>query len=497
MELETALYKHFKYSSFRPQQKEIIASILRGQDTIALLPTGAGKSICFQLPALLLPGITLVVTPLIALMQDQVDTLIRKGIYATYISSTLSRDEVSSRMQLLKLNKYKLLYISPERLAQKKFINLCRKLKISLVVIDEAHCISEWGHDFRPAYLTISHFLNLFVNRPTVAAFTATATSKTLIDIQLSLKMNNQTVYRSSFLRSNINIHIIKTESTQFQEILTLFLLQKHQLQSGIVYVSTRKAAEYLTTVIKKYFKDAIKVGCYHGDLPAKERDFIQKLFMADKLKVVVATSAFGMGIDKSNISFVIHFHYPSSVEAYYQEIGRGGRGGEMAHCYLLFNPKNNEIHTTLAAQITSEVDKKNKLNKLAKIEEYARSPKCRMLKILEYFAEEKPECCGNCDICQTNKNDLQNPLNIPSKLKLLFTSQQQERIGILHQKRLELKKRFSLSQYAEVITDNQLLLLALLKPQKASDLTDLPGFGRGWQVRWAEHFILTSGKIP
>ncbi len=498
MELESALYKYFSYSAFRGQQKEIISKILEGKDTVALLPTGAGKSICFQLPALLLPGLTLVVTPLIALMQDQVDTLLRKGIYATYISSTLSQDEVNARIQLLKLNKYKLLYISPERLQQKRFTKLCRKLTISLIVIDEAHCISEWGHDFRPPYLSIHRFISSIASvgkRPTIAAFTATATTKTLVDIQKSLQLVKPVFFRQSFFRSNLHIRIFKTESRQIQEIMLYFLLEKHSNEAGIIYVSTRKAAEYLSELLQENLHGKIKVGCYHGDLKPQQRQYIQKLFMSNHLDVVVATSAFGMGVDKSNISFVIHYHYPSSLEAYYQEIGRGGRGGEAAYCYLLFNSKNERIHLGLAEQITSAEDKKNKRAKLKKMQNYALSTNCRMITILQYFNEESQDLCQNCDSCELTlipESAAKNTLFS----RLFCTVEQHTRIKNLDSQRKNLKKKLQLSSVAEVLTDAQLLMLAALQPQTPEALRELPGFGLGWQQQWLTHFLPGSDKI-
>ncbi len=490
MELEAALYKYFTYRSFRPLQKEIIETILSGQDTVALLPTGAGKSICFQLPALLMPGLTIVISPLIALMQDQVDSLLRRNIPATYISSTLSHTEVVQRIELLQLQKYKLLYIAPERLQHKKFLILCKQLQVSCIIIDEAHCISEWGHDFRPPYLQIASFIAELPHRPVIAAFTATATKHTLQEITESLKLRSPKIYVASFYRSNLHISVIHTTSFQLQEIAVLLLLKKHQGESGIIYVSTRTAAQNVCEMIKKYLSNQVSVGFYHGELAAQQRQYIQKLFMANKIDVIVATSAFGMGVDKANISFVIHFHFPGSIEAYYQEIGRAGRGGQPAQCYLLFNEKNQDIHETLQSQITSPAAQTHKLQRLEAMLAYTYTKKCRMQMILDYFNEQKSSKCNNCDSC-IQPQFAQQPF-----FSALVSKKQCNEIQALHAWRLQLQKAHALSHYAEVLTDTQLLLAYVIQPNSEADFAKIPGCGRGWKIRWASHFLLKSDKI-
>jgi ATP-dependent DNA helicase RecQ len=495
MELETALFRYFRYKSFRPLQKDIIESILKGNDTVALLPTGAGKSICFQLPALMFPGITIVVTPLIALMQDQVDNLIKKGVPATYISSTLSRTEVSERIELLKLQKYKLLYVAPERLKHKRFIRLCKKLSIQLVVVDEAHCMIEWGADFRPEYLEIKHYIHQLPRRPVIAAFTATATHKTIHAITEYLNLQTPSYIRASFLRNNLQINVFETTSFQMQEILLLFLLKKHQGQSGIIYVSTRSAAQKITEFIQKFLHTATTVGYYHGGVPAAQRQYIQKLFMADALQIVVATSAFGMGVDKANISFIIHFHLPGSIEAYYQEIGRAGRDGTAAHCYLLYNQKNLNIQSTLHEESTSKEARSYAIQRLHAVEKYIDSKLCRMQSILMHFGEKKCLPCGTCDNCN-NQTSGKDYLSISSVLQKIVAPVEYSQIVSLHQKRLAIQNSFKLSHYAQVLSDYQLLLMHMYNPKSHADFATIPGCGTGWIKQWAPLFLQKSDKI-
>lgn len=482
MKLENQLKRYFGYSTFRPLQKEIVASILEGRDTFALLPTGAGKSICFQLPALLLPGITIVVSPLIALMQDQVENLIKKSVSATYISSTLSSDEAESRLELIKLHKYKVIYVAPERLANRKFLRVCKSIDISLVVVDEAHCIDMWGHDFRPSYLQISTFVAQCSKRPPIAAFTATATIQTIAAITSTLKLHNPQVFRQSFLRSNLSIQVKHTEQYQLQEILVLFLLQKHTGQSGIIYTATHEAAEYLTQYIEKHTVSLKTTAAYyHGGLKASQRTYIQKLFLAEKIKIIIATSAFGMGIDKPNIRFVIHYNFPGSIEAYYQEIGRGGRDGELATCYLLYNPRNTAIHEYLATQSPDTQERLRSIRLLERMKDYCTSKKCRMQDLLNYFNEKNTHACGHCDIC--------SPATI-------FTKQQQTAISRLEKTRKILQKQEHVSHVAEVLSDMQLFQLILTNPQSETDFSRLTGFGMGWKKRWLTHFLPIDGKI-
>lgn len=492
MSLEQELYHYFRYKEFRPLQKDICQSILDGRETVALLPTGAGKSICFQLPALLLPGVTIVVSPLIALMKDQVDNLLKRKIAATYISSSLSREEVENRITLIQLGKFKIIYVSPERLKNKKFLKCCKNLSISLVVVDEAHCISEWGHDFRPSYLAIHQFLEQLPQKPRVAAFTATATQETLSDITKQLHLSVPQLFKQSFLRSNLHITVVPCPSSELQEIFLFALIEKHAGQSGIIYTATREKAEQLVQLISLHYPNKKMAAFYHAGLPAKERTYIQQLFITNAIPVIVATSAFGMGIDKPNIRFVIHFHFSASIEQYYQEIGRAGRDGLASECYFLCNPANLSIHQTLIAESgEKKEEQQRKTKKLELLTTYSQIETCRQQFLLKYFGEEKDENCEKCDCCYK--------ITSPDGLLLhrLLSENIQDKIRKLRNKRNDLLEKLELSHPAELLTDKQLLLLVLFSPQTDDEFLTLPGFGIGWVQKFSSYFVEKNGKIP
>lgn len=489
MNLQCQLYRYFGYTYFRPQQEQIVTSILEHTDTLALLPTGAGKSICFQLPALLLPGVTLVVSPLIALMQDQVENLVKKNIFATYLSSTLSEDEVQARIELISREKFKIIYVAPERLKNKKFTQVISKLTLSLVVIDEAHCISQWGYDFRPDYLEIKNWINALPSRPIIAAFTATATEQTMREIVRHLDLQQPEIVRQSFERKNLHIRVIETPSYQLQEVFALSLIQKHKSTSTIIYVATHQAAERLTAYLHQFeVQPAETISFYHAGLTAQERNYRQKLFIGGKIKIMIATSAFGMGIDKGDIGCIIHYQFSGSIEAYYQEIGRGGRNGENCYCYLLYNSQNRSIHLCLSQQGNSESEY-SALVQLQAIQTYCESSKCRMVWLLSYFNERKQESCGRCDNClQSYKQK--------NKLRFVCTKNVQEKISKLVLYRSKIQKLSGAEHPAWVLTDGQLLQVALTSPRSIEDYKKLTGFGEGWQKHWLSHFLDIDDKI-
>jgi ATP-dependent DNA helicase RecQ len=391
------LKKHFGYSSFKHGQEKIIESILNNNDTVCIMPTGGGKSLCYQVPALLLQGVTLVVSPLISLMKDQVDALKELEIPATFINSSLSWGEIEKRLSLASRGEFKLIYIAPERLESQRFIDILKDLPVSLLAIDEAHCVSQWGHDFRPSYLSIATLVNYLDSRPVIAAFTATATEMVEIDIEKQLKLINPNVYVTGFDRENLFFSVVKG-ANKLDYILEY--LNSNKEQSGIIYAATRKEVDKLYDVLNK---KGFQVGKYHAGLNEGERTKTQEAFSYDNLKVMIATNAFGMGIDKSNVRFVIHFNMPKNMEAYYQEAGRAGRDGVKADCILLFGASDIHIQKFLIeqGQLTAE-RKKAEYSKLQDMVDYCHTSNCLRKYILKYFGElEIVETCDNCANCR------------------------------------------------------------------------------------------------
>jgi len=339
LNLSTLLQLHFGFTKLRPGQEQVIDHVLQGHDCLVIMPTGGGKSLCYQLPALLLPGVTLVISPLIALMKDQVDRLNAIGIPATFINSSISLAETELRLDQILNNAYRLLYIAPERFHSQQFQNIIQQLKVSLVAVDEAHCISQWGHDFRPSYLQIEKFINS-LGRPPILALTATATPEVRLDIikQLSLRQSPEII--TGFGRPNLNFAVVSTADSQKKD-LVLEAIQKTPAASGIVYVSTRQRADELVNFLTDYHISAVE---YHAGLTTDERQRLQNEFMTGQAKVIVATNAFGMGIDKADLRFVIHYDMPGTIEAYYQEAGRAGRDGQPSLCLLLHSPRDRYL---------------------------------------------------------------------------------------------------------------------------------------------------------
>ena len=327
-----ALKKYYGYSTFRRGQFEIINNILNGRDTFCLMPTGAGKSICYQIPATLFQGITIVISPLISLMKDQVDNLIEVGIKAAYINSTQNMDIIKKILLDASMGDYKIIYVSPERLESRIFRDMIKDLQISQIVIDEAHCVSQWGHDFRKSYLEIAKFYKILKNKPIISAFTATATEEVRIDSIELLGLNNPYIYKGDINRSNLNLSVLK-EVDKVESLKDV--IRENEDESGIVYCASRKEVDNLYY----YLKDlGFNVGKYHGGLNDEEKERFQEDFLYEKIDIIIATNAFGMGIDKSNIRFIVHFTLPQNIESYYQEIGRGGRDGENCNCYMFYS---------------------------------------------------------------------------------------------------------------------------------------------------------------
>lgn len=390
-----ALSKYYGYASFRKGQEEIINSIIDKKDVLAIMPTGGGKSICYQIPALILDGITLVISPLISLMKDQVDALKTMGINATYINSSLGAKEYNEILDGIKDDTYKIIYIAPERLETFEFINIIKSKNISQIAIDEAHCVSQWGHDFRSSYRRVSHFINGLDTRPIITAFTATASDEVRKDIEKLLSLRNPDCYITGFDRENLSINIVKSSS---KNRYLLDYIENHKNESGIIYAATRKEVE---NIYEGLLKRNVSVSRYHAGLSQEQRKTNQEEFINDNINIMVATNAFGMGIDKPNIRWVIHYNMPQSIENYYQEIGRAGRDGEKSECVLLFAPGDVHIQKYL---IDIGIENPNRKlfqhKKLQQMVDLVYSNSCYRQSILSYFGEDDIHNCNNCSNC-------------------------------------------------------------------------------------------------
>ena len=407
------LETYFGYTSFRPAQEAPIASLLRNEDVIGIMPTGAGKSICFQIPALCKPGLTIVFSPLISLMKDQVDGLLVQNIPAALINSTLTQAEFNKTMYEVRSGKIKLLYIAPERLGSNFFCNVLRALPIAQVIVDEAHCISEWGHDFRPSYRFIGEWLNSLPKRPIVGAFTATATKYVENDIKKLLGLDNANVYVTGFDRPNLSFSVIRTPKRMDYVV---HYVRQHANENGIIYCATRKDVD---RVYENLTRAGIKVGHYHGGLTDEVRREMQNAYADDKLQVMVATNAFGMGIDKSNVRYVLHYQMPRNMESYYQEAGRAGRDGAPAECILLYSGQDVQVHKYLIEQSIETPERQEvELRKLQSMIDYCFCSNCLRKYMLNYFGESTVwTTCDNCSSCKGSADKV----NVTKEAKAIF----------------------------------------------------------------------------
>jgi len=403
MDKLTVLREYFGYTDFRPGQERLIDAVLSGRDVFGIMPTGGGKSLCYQVPAMIFSGVTIVISPLISLMQDQVAALKEAGIPAAYVNSTLSREQLRAVFANIRAGKYRVIYVAPERLGTEGFLRLAREVPISLVAVDEAHCISQWGQDFRPSYLKIVDFVKGLEARPVVAAFTATATDEVRRDVARILNLRDPLCVVTGFDRPNLRYEVLHPAKKE-QELFRL--LYAREGQSGIIYCSTRKKVE---SVCQRLCEREIPATRYHAGLSEKERRRNQEDFVYDRKPVIVATNAFGMGIDKSNVRFVIHNNMPQSLEAYYQEAGRAGRDGEPADCILLYSPgdvttaryliQHGEENPELSAQARRQAMEMD-LRRLQIMTGYCKTSRCLRCYILDYFGESHAKSCGNCSNC-------------------------------------------------------------------------------------------------
>ena len=403
------LKTYFGYDTFREGQESIVESILKHQDVLAIMPTGAGKSICYQIPALMLPGITLVISPLISLMQDQVKALNEAGIHAAFINSSLTENQISKALYLAAGGRYKIIYVAPERLENYEFLEFARHVEISMVTVDEAHCISQWGQDFRPSYLKIVEFVRNLPKRPIVSAFTATATEEVKNDILCTLNLFDPAVVVTGFDRKNLYYSV---ENIRRKDDFVMEYIEKHPTESGIIYCATRKNVDNLFEML---FKKGVPVTRYHAGLNNESRKQNQDDFIYDRTPVIVATNAFGMGIDKSNVRYVIHYNMPQSMENYYQEAGRAGRDGENSQCILLFSAQDVMINRMLLDNKDfSDVEEDDEylirqrdIRRLQIMEGYCKITGCLRNYILEYFGEKTSGPCDNCGNCHREYHEV------------------------------------------------------------------------------------------
>ena len=421
------LKEYYGYDSFRERQEEIITSILEGKDVVTIMPTGGGKSICYQVPALILDGLTIVISPLISLMKDQVDNIKNMGIKSAYINSTLSENEIKSILNDVIKNEVKILYVAPERLESTEFLNLITRVKISQIAVDEAHCISQWGHDFRSSYRRISKFIDLLVYRPIITAFTATATEEVRRDIINLLRLNEPKIFITGFDRKNLKITI---EKAVVKKQYILDYINSSEGANGIIYCATRKDVDIIYEML---IANNIKGERYHAGLNDEERRVAQERFIYDQANVMVATNAFGMGIDKPDIRYVIHYNMPKSLEGYYQEIGRAGRDGEESECIMLFSPSDVQTQRYIIDIGTSNsVRKEKEYAKLQTMVNLIYTQECYRKYILNYFGEEYEGNCNKCSNCDTEQSKEDKTIDAQKVISCVYRVKRGYGVGML-----------------------------------------------------------------
>ncbi len=483
------LKKYYGYDSFRPGQEEIISHILDGKDVAAIMPTGAGKSVCYQVPALAMKGITLVISPLISLMQDQVRTLLSVGVRAAYLNSSLTPRQFQLALDNAKRGVYKIIYVAPERLETENFLDFACNADISILAVDEAHCVSQWGQDFRPSYLKIGEFVKKLPKRPVVAAFTATATSKVRVDIINKLGLNKPVTYISSFDRENLYFGIHKPEN-KLDYIVEY--LNNHHEESGIIYCLTRKDTE----AVAKYIEDAgHTVMPYHAGLSDERRKKAQEDFIYDRIKIIVATNAFGMGIDKPNVRYVIHYSMPGRMEDYYQQAGRAGRDGEPSECILLYAPRDVRLNQFMITRTPDddpltpaqrEAYIKTEEECLRQMTFYSTSQgTCLRKRILNYFGENYGQKCKNCSCCLDDIEE--RSFGISSSVSTMIID---EALFNRLKDKVRILALFGGVPVFTIASDAMLRELSAVKPRTTAQLRHISGFGEEKIKRYGNEFI-------
>lgn len=499
MNINQTLKQYFGYDSLRTGQEELINGILAGHDVLGIMPTGAGKSLCYQLPALMLKGITLVISPLISLMSDQVKALNQAGVHAAYINSSLTENQIRMALSYASQGRYKIIYVAPERLNTPRFLDFACNADISMLTVDEAHCISQWGQDFRPSYLEIAGFLTRLPRRPIVSAFTATATERVKNDIVASLGLNNPVTMVTGFDRPNLFFRVVTRKGGSQKDNSIINYVKKHEDESGIIYCATKKNVDKLYTLLNE---QGISAGRYHAGLSNDERKQNQEDFTYDRIRVMVATNAFGMGIDKSNVRYVLHYNMPQSLEYYYQEAGRAGRDGEEAECVLFFSKQDIMINKFLlqnkasAGDVASDMQKTaNDQRKLQQMINYCETDKCLREFILSYFGDTTPCICNKCSNCVVVEDEEEKTyVETGKKRKKAAQLAGLNELGAalfekLRSVRTELAAEKSVPPYI-ICSDKTLKDICAKLPRDKEQLADVYGMGEQKIQNYGEAFV-------